>query len=204
MHAFLLAIVVLCAAPAFAQQAVSSSESPKPEDVITNPTFALWANFAVGSSVAQKEVVTLADGTIIESQMTARLVSKHPDKLTVETTVVPLGATKRAGVVDETKTLTTYPSKVKFDNFQTPESSGYSVTTGKETLDLNGKRIDTEWVEASSTNSDGSVTERDWYATDIPGGLVKQTVTKKKGAELTSQSMLELVVVKAKPEVKKP
>ena len=31
-----------------------------------------------------------------------------------------------------------------------------------------------------------------------------QTVTKKKGAELTSQSMLELVVVKAKPEVKKP
>jgi hypothetical protein len=204
MRAFLLAVVVLCAAPAFAQQAVQRTESPKPGDLITNPTFALWANFAVGTSVTQKEAVTLADGTIIESQMTARLVSKHPDKLTVEMTLVPLDAARRAGVVDETKTLTTYPSKVKFEDFQTPESSGYSVTTGKETLDLNGKRIDTEWVEASSTNSDGSVTERDWYATDIPGGLVKQTVTKKKGAELTSQSMLELVVVKAKPEVKKP
>jgi hypothetical protein len=204
MRAFLLAVVVLCAAPAFAQQAVQRSESPKPGDLITNPTFALWANFAVGTSVTQKEAVTLADGTIIESQITARLVSKHPDKVTVETTLVPLDAARRAGVVDETKTLTTYSSKVKFEDFQTPESSGYSVTTGKETLDLNGKRIDTEWVEASSTNSDGSITERDWYATDIPGGLVKQTVTKKKGAEMTSQSMLELVDVKAKPEVKKP
>lgn len=209
MRSALVALLVLAVAgPALAQQATATSEvakaaSPKPGDIVTNPAYAHWAHFAVGTSVTQKEAVTLADGTIVESRMNAKLVSKNKHKLTVETTVAAFDAAKRVGAADETKTLTTYPAKVKFEDIHMPESGGYSVTMGKEVLDVKGKMIEAEWVEASTTNSDGTVTEKDWYAVDIPGGLVKQTVTKKKGTQVTSQSTLELVDLKAKPEAKK-
>jgi len=210
MRVALVSLVVLAVAgPVLAQQAVPTNEppkpasSPKPGDIVTNPEYAQWAGFAVGTSVTQKEAVKLADGTVVESLMTAKLVSKNNKQLTVETTVVAVEAAKPVDAADETKTLTTYPAKVKFEDIQTPESDGYSVTAGKEVLDVKGKSIEAEWVEASTTNSDGSVTEKDWYTSEVPGGLVKQTVTKKKGAQVTSQSMLELVDIKAKREAKK-
>jgi len=204
MRFSLLALVIFAAAGrALAQPAASSSDSPKPGDLVTNPTYALWAGFAVGTSVTQKEAVTLADGSIVESLTTARLVSKHPDRLTVETTVAPLDAAKRAGVIDETKTLVIYHSEAPFEEFQTPESAGYSVTKGKEVLEVRGKAMEAEWIEANTSTSDGSVTEKDWYAVEVPGGLVKQTVTKKKGEQITSQSTLELVDMKIKHEAKK-
>jgi|GEM_PF-2467952 len=210
MRFVLVALLVLAVAgPALAQQAAASGEpakpatSPKPGDIVTNPAYAHWAPFAVGTSVTQKEAVTLADGTIVESLQTAKLVSKSKHKLTIETTVVAVDAAKRSGAADETRTLTTYPAKVKFEDIHTADSGGYSVTAGKEVLDVKGKMIEAEWVEASTTNNDGSITEKDWYAVDIPGGLVKQTVTKKKGSQVTSQSTLELVDVKAKHEAKK-
>jgi hypothetical protein len=210
MRVALVSLVVLAVAgPVLAQQTTPGNEppklasSPKPGDIVINPEYAQWADFAVGTSVTQKEVVTLADGTIVESLMTAKLVSKNEHELKVETTVAAVDAAKRVDAADETKTFKTYPAKLKFEDIQTPESDGYSVTAGKEVLDVKGKRIEAEWVEASATNSDGSVTEKDWYTADVPGGLVKQTVTKKKGAQVTSQSMLELVDVKAKREAKK-
>jgi hypothetical protein len=210
MRFALVAILVLAVArPVLAQQASPASEppkpatTPKPGDVVTNPAYAHWASFAVGTSVTQKEAVTLADGTVVESLMTAKLVSKNKHKLAVETTVVAFDATKRAGAADETKTLTTYPARVKFEDIHTADSGGYSVTEGKEAVDVKGKMVDAEWVEATNTNNDGSVTEKDWYVIDVPGALVKQTVTKKKGSQVTSQSTLELVEVKAKHEPKK-
>jgi len=191
------------AAPAPGQEPPKATAPPKPGDLVTNPAYAHWAHFTVGSSVSQKEAVTLADGTVVESLMTTRLVSKNKQKLTIETTVRAVDAAKRVGAAEETKTLTTYPAKVKFEDIHTSESGGYSVTTGKEAVDVKGKMVEAEWVEASTTNSDGTVTEKDWYTVEVPGGLVKQTVTKKKGSQVTSQSKLELVDVKAKREEKK-
>ena len=210
MRFALVALLILAfARPVLAQQATPASEppkpatTPKPGDVVTNPAYAHWASFAVGTSITQKEAVTLADGTVVESLMTAKLVSKSKHKLTVETTVAALDAAKRSGAADETKTLTTYPARVKYEDIHNVDSGGYSVTEGKEVVDVKGKMIEAEWVEASTTNNDGSVTEKDWYAVDIPGGLVKQTITKKKGSQVSSQSTLELVDVKAKHEPKK-
>jgi len=209
--ALVFVLSLALAGPALAQQGAPGSEPPKPEsapkpkpgDVVTNPAYAHWAHFAVGTTVTHKEAVTLADGTIVESLSTAKLVSKNKHKLAVETTVVAVDAAKRSGAADEVRTVTTYPAKVKFEDIHTADSGGYSVTTGKEVIDVKGKMVEAEWVEASTTNSDGSVTEKDWYLIDIPGGLVKQTVIRKKGSQVASQSTLQLVDVKAKPEAKK-
>ncbi|HME71522.1 MAG TPA: hypothetical protein VKM54_16875 [Myxococcota bacterium] len=211
MRSALLVLLVL-SAPSFAwaQQGASGSEpskaaaAPKPGDMVNNPAYTHWAHFPVGTTIQQKEAVTLADGTVVESFITSKLVSKSKKKLTVETVAVAADATKRSGAADETKTLATFPAKVKYEDVHALDSGGYSVTVGKEVVDVKGKMVEAEWVEATSTNSDGSVTEKDWYAVDVPGGLVKQTVTKKKGSQVASQSTLEVVDVKGKPAAKKP
>jgi hypothetical protein len=200
-----LVLVLALAGAAQAQQAASGGEpaKPKPGDIVTNPAYAHWAHFKVGTTITQKEAVTLADGTVVESIHTVKLVSKNKDRLAIESTVVAADAGKRSGAAEEAKTRTTYPAKVKFEDIHSADSGGYSVTVGKEAIDVKGKMVDAEWVEATNTNSDGTVTEKDWYAIDIPGGLVKQTVTKKRGSQVTSQSTLETVDVKANREPKK-
>ncbi|HKE11699.1 MAG TPA: hypothetical protein VKE73_09015 [Myxococcota bacterium] len=210
MRFALLALLAFAVAgSALAQQTPAGNQPskpatpPKPGDMVTNPAYSHWAAFAVGTSITQKEAVQLADGTILESLMTSKLVKKDKDKLTVETTVVAADAAKRSGAADESKTLSTYPAKVRYEDIHNPDSGGYSVTEGKEVVDVKGKPVEAAWIEASTTNSDGSVTEKDWYAIDIPGGLVKQTVTKKKGSQVTSQSTLEVVEIKSKAEPKK-
>ena len=64
-------------------------------------------------------------------------------------------------------------------------------------VDVKGKMVETEWVEATATNGDETVVEKVWTAQDVPGGIVKQTITKKKAGKVASQSALELVTVAA-------
>jgi hypothetical protein len=176
---------------------------PKAGDMVNNPPYAHWSQFAIGTSVTTKEVVTLPDNTTAEAVVTSKLVSKSKEKLTVETVVNAGGAGKQGGAVEQTKTLTDFPAKVKFEQASTPAAAGYSVTEGKELVDVKGKQVEAEWVEATATNGDETVVEKVWTAQDVPGGIVKQTLTKKKGAQVTNSSITELVEYVAKPEAKK-
>lgn len=191
-------VLVLAAA------ALAMAESPKPGDIVNNPPYAHWAQFAVGTSVTAKEVVTLGDGSVVADVVTSKLISKSKDRLTVETVVTAGDASKGAGAVEQTKTLTDFPAKVKFEHTHSPAAAGYSVTEGKELVDVKGKQVEAEWVEATATNGDETVVEKVWTAQSIPGGIVKQTVSKKKGGKVSSQSALELVEFAAKPEAKAP
>ncbi len=182
-----LAVVVSLAA------AVAFAEGPKPGDLVNNPPYAHWAQFAVGTSVTVKEVVTLADGGVAEAVVTSTLVAKDKDKLTVETVAVAGAGASHGGAAEETKTVTDYPAKVKFERAHSPAGVGYSVTEGKEVVDVKGKALETEWVEATSSNGDETVVEKIWTAKDVPGGIVKQTVTRKKGGKVASQSTLAVV-----------
>jgi hypothetical protein len=86
---------------------------------------------------------------------------------------------------------------VKFENTHTPPSAGYSVTEGKEVVDVDGKQVEAEWVEATATNGDETVVEKVWTVQNVPGGIVKQTIVKKKAGKVVSQSSLGLVKVAA-------
>lgn len=141
--------------------------------------------------------MTLADGSVEKVVATSKLLSKDKDHLMVETVVAGADATKGAGAAEETRTVTDFPAKVKFERTHTPPSAGYSVTEGKEVLDVNGKQAEAEWVEATSTNGDETVVEKVWTVQDVPGGIVKQTVVKKKAGKIVSQSSQSLVKVAA-------
>ncbi len=186
MHRALVVVVVLAATSAFA-------DAPKVGDMVNNPPYAHWVQFAVGTSVTVKEVVTLADGSLAETVVTSKLIAKNKDELTVETVAVGAAGSTHGGAAEETKTVTDYPAKVKFERAHSPVSASYSVTEGKEVVDVKGKQVEAEWVEASATNGDETVVEKVWTAQDVPGGIVKQTITKKKGGKVASQSTLSVV-----------
>jgi hypothetical protein len=188
------ALVVVLALGAVARV---GAEAPKPGQMIDNPPYTHWAQFKVGSSVTVKEVVTLTDGGVEEVVATSKLLSKDKDHLMVETVVAGADGDKGVGAAEETRTVTDFPAKVKFERTHTPPSAGYSVTEGKEVVDVNGKQAEAEWVEASSTHGDETVVEKVWTVQNVPGGIVKQTVVKKKAGKIVSQSSQSLVKVAA-------
>jgi len=190
---------LLVVTAAFALIPSAWADKPKPGDMVDNPPYVHWSQFAVGTSVKTKEVVTLANGSVEEVVTTAKLVAKAKDHVTVETVVTGGEAAKQTDALEQTKTVTDFPAKVKFERTHTPPEAGYSVTEGKEVVEVKGKMVETEWVEATATNGDETVVEKVWTAQDVPGGIVKQTITKKKGDKVKSQSALDLVEIAAKP-----
>jgi hypothetical protein len=191
MHRALVVSFALVATVSFA------ADTPKPGDMIANPPYAHWAQFKVGTAVTTKEVVTLADGGIEEVVATATLTAKDKSHVVVETVVAGGAADGKSGAAEETKTVSDFPAQVKFERTHTPPTAGYSVTEGKEVVVVDGKEVEAEWAEATATNGDETVVEKVWTVQDVPGGIVKQTIVKKKGGKVVSQSSLGLVKVAA-------
>ena len=189
-------LAVLGTAPVWA-------DAPKPGDMVNNPPFVHWSQFPVGTTITTKEVVTLADGGAEEIVATAKLIAKAKDHVTVETVVTGGEAEKKSGALEQTKTVTDFPAQVRFERAQTPASAAYSVTEGKEVVDVKGKEVATEWIEATATNGDETVVEKTWAAQDVPGGIVKQTIVKKKAGKVVTQSTLDVVAVQTGHGAKK-
>jgi hypothetical protein len=202
-HALAALLVLAAPSVARAQSANAPDTSPEPPpktgDMVNSPPYAHWSQFRPGTSVTVREVVTLPDGSVGEAVITSTLISKSKDKLQVETLVTTGGAKSWTAASEKTRTTTEYPAKVRFEQFQTPISTGYSVREGKELLEVKGKKVETEWVEATTTIGDETTVEKMWTAKEIPGGVVKRAVTQKKGAQVV-QSSTELVKYTAKME----
>ncbi len=177
--------------------AVLAAESrPKPEEMVNNPPFAHWSSFPKGTTVTQREVVTLADGAKIQHDITFKLLQKSKEKVVIETTVNVTGTGAGTNVVDKQTTVTTYPAKVKMSAVDTPRTAMESITEGTEQVDVKGKKVDAEWVEAVTKSGDETTIDKVWTARDIPGGIIKRTITRKKGDSVTSSSTLEMVEFK--------
>jgi hypothetical protein len=194
MRDAVLLLTILLASPGVLGAA---EPKPQPNEMVNNPPYANWSAFKPGTSVTQREVVTLADGTKFEQTITSKLVSRDKNKAVVETTMTEAGASSGStGMAESTKTVTTYPAKVKMSQVDTPADASVAVTEGVEEVEVKGKKVDSEWVQAVTHDGDEVVTEKMWTARDVPGGLVRRTVTRKKGDTVVSDSTLELVRTK--------
>ncbi len=159
---------------------------PKVGDLVNNPPYSHWAQFRQGSFVTVKEVTTLADGSIGQAVITSRLLSKTKDKIRVEILVSAGGVGSWASVSESTRTISEYPAKVRFEDSQTPDAAGYTVTEGKELIEHKGKQVETEWIESSVTHGDETTVEKLWTVQRIPGGILKRTVEKRRGNQVVS------------------
>jgi hypothetical protein len=175
---------------------------PKAGDMVNNPPYAHWSQFKPGATVTVKEVDTQADGSVAEIVITSKLISKSKTQVKVETVVTLAGAGGSSSAGERTQTLEEYPAKVRYEQSQSPSTAGYSVTEGKESIQVKGKPVETEWVESTLTNGDEITVEKIWTTNNVPGGIVKQTMTRTHGTQVTKTST-ELVDYKAKTESKK-
>jgi len=192
MRAAVLLLAVLLAVPA----ALSAAEpKPKADEMVNNPPYAHWSAFKPGTSVTQREVVTLGNGTKLEQKITTKLIKREKDKVVVETTMTG-DALANGKLVESTKTITSFPAKVKMSDVDTSNDASMTVTEGTEDVDVKGKKVSTEWVEAVSKNGDWVVAQKEWTARDVPGGLIKRTISQKRGDTVVSDSVLELVEYK--------
>jgi hypothetical protein len=166
----------------------AQAADPKPGDVVNDPPFAHWSMFAPGTTVTQKETVTLADGAKLVTTKTQKLVEKTADKVVVEMTI----ATSGDALEESTVTRTTYPAKLKFSEVNSPPDEA-SVKEGKEAVELKGKKVDAEWYEAVTKCGAEVTTDKAWTARDVPGGIIKETIVRKKGDQVLSESLLEVV-----------
>lgn len=175
----------------------AAADKPKADEMVNNPPYANWSAFPVGTSVTQHETVKLDDGSTVAVAITSKLLERTKEKVVVETTMGDAGAAAGAAAVGGSTTVTTFPAMVKMSAAQTPETQMKSVTEGTEAIEWKGKKYDTEWVEAVTQNGDETTTQKVWTVKDLPGGLLRQTIVKKKGGKVVSESELSLVEVKA-------
>ena len=173
---------------ALACSAVAQSARPGPDEMIDNPPFANWAQFKPGTTVMQKEVVSMPDGRKLVQMITYRLVKKNKALVVVESMVKD----EMAGATDSIRTVNSYPARVKMRDVST-DAGDASVTEGKEEMAVKGKKLTVEWVEAVTRSGDDLWTEKMWTAKEIPGGIVKQTVVHKRGDKLLTESVLEMI-----------
>ncbi len=174
----------------------ANAGEPKPDDLVNNPMFAYWSSFNPGTAVTQGETVTLSDGTRLKMVTTYKLLEKTRDKVVIEGTLTQSNPAHGAVSSQKTVTLATFPAKVKKREVDTPESEMESLTEGKEQIEVKGRKVEADWVEAVIKSGDEVVTEKVWIVKEIPGGLIKQTLVKKKGEKVISESVLELVEFK--------
>src|SRR5262249_49100187 len=125
----------------------------------------------------------------LEQLITYRLVQKNKERVIVESTVKDT----KAGATDSTRMLNTYPARVKMRDVSPESDPGASVTEGKEDMTVKGRKLAVEWDEAVTRSGDEVWTEKMWTAREIPGGIVKQTVVHKRGDQLVTESVLEMI-----------
>lgn len=169
----------------------AAETKPNRDDLVNNPPFAHWSSFPTGTSVTQKETVSLSDGSKVEQTSTSKLIEKSKDKVVVETTITTSGK----GSSETTTSVATYPPKVRMRDVDTPATMA-SVTEGKEEIEFKGKKVNSEWVQAVTKSGEDVTTEKVWTARDVPGGLIKQTIVHKRGGKVVSESTREVVEVK--------
>jgi hypothetical protein len=61
---------------------------------------------------------------------------------------------------------------------------------------VKGKKIAAEWLEVVHKQGDEVWAEKRWTAREIPGGLIKRTLVRKRGDQVLSESVLEMVEFK--------
>ena len=166
--------------------------TPRPDELVNNPAFAHWAGFKRGTTVIQKQTVTLSDGRKIEHDITVRLAEKTRDKVVIETTQTPT----MDGMVSSTRTFTTFPAKVRMERVQTPRATLDAFAEGEEPITVRGQTFTAHWVEAATKAGDEVTTRKVWSAREMPGGVVKETIVRKKGDQVLSDSVMETVRIK--------
>jgi len=142
-------------------------------DTIDSPYYQGWVYWRPGATATMKTDV-VAGGMKLTGRTTVTLKSMAADKAIVE---IAFASEVDGMKVDSPAVPTDVPAR------QARWDAKTKVTTGKETLTVNGKKLECEWTQTETP--EGEVTKT-WMCKDVPGGVVRESI-KSAGSASTSE-----------------
>ncbi|HEY6419237.1 MAG TPA: hypothetical protein VIX59_09555 [Candidatus Binataceae bacterium] len=175
-------------------------------EIVDNPAYKNWAAFKVGTSITLSHNVNMGlEGWAMhdptgeppgprEIRQTYELVDLNPDKAVVTETTTEIGDNSEA----ELSTVKiTYPAKVRSANFEvTPKDKLEGFAEGDEEVDLLGKKVKAHWVDTKMKIGDKISESKVWMSDDVPGGVIKEVVTKRQGNKKLMESTTTTLEIK--------
>jgi hypothetical protein len=171
------------------------------EEMVENPIYKHWSAFKVGASVTRREKVKFPaeseegqrhpDHTLVKDT-TIKLLEVSPKKIVVQLTESEHG---RGYVRENAPIKLIYFAHVK-KGFGTPKE--HFAKHKQEDVDVivKGKTYKTTLVETTHKHGDMTRSQKIWLTDEIPGGILKDIKTQKKGDQLISESTLEVIATK--------
>ena len=143
-------------------------------DTEDSPEYKAWKEWKAGATARMRTEVT-EGGTKTIATTTVTLKKKAADRLVLEMAI----STEVAGMKIEAPAA---PMEVPARRPKVPVDPKAKETTGRETLTVNGKKLECEWMQVEK----GSEVRKTWTCKDVPGGVVKETI-RSEGSTTQSQ-----------------
>lgn len=193
----------------WASFASSQIRGEQGKDSMENPPYKNWASFKVGASVTLKQTIVDKSGDdpsridatarpagAVVQMNTYKLILSTPQMVVVEMTQSDV---EPGSEVEHAPVKVTYAAKVdqKFAEGKLPKSKVGGFKEGEEELEVAGKKIKCQWVESEIKAGNETSLARIWTSNEVPGGIVKQTTTKKQGDQVFYETTTVLTALKA-------
>jgi hypothetical protein len=170
------------------------------DETVENPIYKHWAAFKVGTSVVRREKVKFPadteehrmypEGSLVKDT-TYKLIDMTDKKAVVEVTVQE----HHHGYVQESPPLKMiYFAHIK--KGQGTPKEGFSKHKEEDVeVKIKGKAYKATLVETQYKVGGITRSQKIWLSDDIPGGIIKDERSQKKGKEIISESTLEVLKV---------
>jgi hypothetical protein len=176
---------------------LSAQEGGK-DETFENPVYKHWSAFKVGATVTRREKVKFAadsyegqlhpEHTLVKDT-TIKLIEVTPKKVVVELIESEHG---RGFVRENAPIKLTYFAHIK-KGLGTPKESFAKHKQEDVEVKIKTKTYKATLVDTTHKQGDMVRTQQIWLTDEVPGGILKDIKTQKKGDQLVSESTLEIV-----------
>lgn len=171
-------------------------------DLIPNPPYKHWAAFKPGTTVTLKQIVregtpnAAASPSEETEQLNAfKLLEVTPEKVVVEQISSDI---ENGSIVEQAPVKLIFPAKVdkKYAKGGVAREKLTSFKEGLESVKHDKGDAKCQLVESSIKNGDEESISRQWSCDDVPGGIVKEVITKKIGGKVAYETTTLLIDIK--------
>jgi len=171
------------------------------KDEVANPIYKHWSAFKVGATVTRREKIKFPadsyegqlhpDHTLVKDT-TIKLLEVTPKKVVVELTEAEHG---RGFIRENAAIKLTYFAHVKKGQ-GTPKESFAKHKQEDVEVKIKDKTYTATLVDTMHKHGDTTRPQQIWLTDQVPGGILKDIKTQKKGDQLVSESTLEVLSYK--------
>jgi hypothetical protein len=198
---WVLAAVVLLGTWSLSPARPQDKADEEKDEMVVNPFYAHWANFAPGAKAVHTERTVLggeskseAPDGVDEKQITYTLLEVTPDKAVVRAVVLER---EFLSSIESAPTKIIYHAKVKKSHLDAVLHD-IGAKRGTETIKVLGKPLKCNTIAGIRKRKDEEIKHKIWYSTKVPGGVVKRTRATSQDGKLVAETTITLKSYKGK------